>query len=263
MVATRTAGLDKARQFAPLPNPVRQRREELAAEFARRYIEYRHEVVLTLTHRFTVCDTLLVLADLTMLLAGGAGMYNGQTHMLRLALEYLAPGRGRLNRLFDWAVRNSTLGRLNANDVLALATARRLRLPGIRRLAFVATKADQVHEQDHDKLLALLHDLTRHLAVRGRYLGEVKAEEFVCASVESTKSLDYPNLEARLVGPSQDGDASPQRYKTSQVPEHWPDDWSEGKYRFPPVWPWMPANRDRAPRQFGLNRVLDFILDVG
>jgi uncharacterized protein len=140
MVDKRAAGLDGARQFAPLPNSVRQRRGEAAAEFARRYIEYRREVVLPLTHWFTVCDTLLVLADLTMLLAGGAGMYNGQTHMLRLALEHLVPGRGRLNRLFDWAVRKSTLDRLNANDVLSLATARRLRLPGVRRLAFVATK---------------------------------------------------------------------------------------------------------------------------
>jgi hypothetical protein len=100
------------------------------------------------------------------------------------------------------------------------------------------------------------------LAVQGRYLGEVKVKEFVCASVESTKSLDYPNLEARLLRPPQKGDVSLHKYKTSQVPQHWPDDWSEGEYSFPPVWPLMPANRDRAPRQFGLHRVLDFVLDI-
>ena len=206
-----------------------------------------------------------MLVDLTMLLAGGAGMYNGQTHMLRLALEHLVPGRGRLNRLFDWAVRKSTLDGLNANDVVSLATARRLRVPGVRRLAFVATKADQVHRQDRDNLLELLKDLTRHLAVRGQYLGGVKAQHFVCAAVESTESLDCPYLKGRLRRPSQEGDNIPLRlpYKTSRVPEHWPEDWSVGLYHFPNFWPWMPANRDRPPPHIGLERVLDFILDVG
>jgi predicted YcjX-like family ATPase len=130
-------------------------------------------------------------------------------------------------------------------------------------LAFVATKADQVHMDDRDKLPALLHDLTRHLAVRGRYLGKVQAQEFVCAAVESTKSLEYPYLEARRMRQSQEGENAPEKYKTSQVPEHWDDDWSEGKYRFPRVWPWMPANRDRPPPHIQLDRVLDFVLDGG
>ena len=87
-------------------------------------------------------------------LAGGVGMYNGQKQMLSQVVDHLAPGRGLLNRWADRVVRTGSLGRLHANDLVAAASFGRLRLPGVRRIAFVATKADKVHADDHDKLWA-------------------------------------------------------------------------------------------------------------
>ncbi len=261
LAATRVAGLDEARQFAPLPKLIRERDAETAARFRRHFGEYRRQIVEPLAHWFTQCETLIVVADLTMLLAGGVGMYNGQKQMLSQVVDYLAPGRGRLNRWADRVVRTGSLGRFRANDLVAAASFGRLRLPGVRRVAFVATKADKVHADDHDKLLSLLHDLTRNLAVQGRFAGGLKVEEFVCAAVKSSTSLEeYPFLEARLETASQNGVAS-QRFKTAQVPEHWPDDWAIRDYIFPDIFPSMPSNRDQPPPHIGLNRIANFILE--
>ena len=261
LAATRVAGLDEARQFAPLPKPIRERDAETAARFRQHYREYRRQIVEPLAHWFAQCETLLVVTDLTMLLAGGVGMYNGQKQMLSQVVDYLAPGRGLLNRWADRVVRTGSLGRLRANDLLSFASFGRLRVSGVRRVAFVATKADKVHADDHDKLLGLLHDLTRNLAVQGRFAGGLKVEEFVCAAVKSSTSLaDYPFLEARLETASQNGAAS-QRFKTAKVPEHWPDHWAVRDFIFPDIFPSMPSNRDQPPPHIGLNRIVNFVLE--
>ena len=261
LATTRLAGLDEARQFAPLPKPIRERDAKTTAQFRKHYQEYRRQIVEPLAHWFTQCETLLVVTDLTMLLAGGVGMYNGQKQMLSQVVDYLAPGRGLLNRWADRVIRTGSLGRLSANHLVAFASLGRLRLPGVRRVAFVATKADKVHVNDHDKLLGLLHDLTRNLAVQGRFVGGLKVEEFVCAAVKSSTSLpDYPFLEGRLETVSPNGGADSQRFKTAQVPEHWPDHWAARDFIFPDIFPLMPANRDQPPRHIGLDRVVNFIL---
>ena len=261
LAATRVAGLDESRQFAPLPKLVRERDADTTAQFRLHYYEYRRQIVEPLARWFRQCEALLVVADLTMLLAGGVGMYNGQKQMLSLVVDDLTPGRGFFNRVADRLVRTGSLGRLRANDLLSYASFGRLWLPGVRRVAFVATKADKVHADDHDKLLGLLHDLTRNLAIKGRLAGGVRIEEFVCAAVKSSASLaEYPFLEARLKSASQNGDAS-QRFKTAQVPEHWPDRWAAREFVFPDFFPLMPSNRDLPPPHIGLNRVVDFILE--
>ena len=187
MAVTRVAGLDESRQFAPLPKLVRDRDAGIAARFRSHYADYRRQIVEPLARWFTQCEALLVVVDLTMLLAGGVGMYNGQKQMLSLVVDDLTPGRGFFNRFADRLVRTGSLGRLHVNDLLWYASFGRLWLPGVRRVAFVATKADKVHADDHDKLLGLLHDLTRNLAIKGRLAGGVRVEEFVCAAVKSRR----------------------------------------------------------------------------
>jgi predicted YcjX-like family ATPase len=261
LAATRLSGLDEARQFATLPKPVRERDVETVARFRQHYREYRRQIVEPLAHWFTQCETLLVVTDLTMLLAGGVGMYNGQKQMLSQVVDYLAPGRGPFNRWADRIVRTGSWGRFSAGDLLKLTSAGRLRMSGVRRVAFVATKADKIHVDDHDKLLGLLHDMTRNLAVQGRFTGGLKVEEFVCAAVKSSVSLpEYPFLDARLTTASQNGEADLQRFETAQVPEHWPDKWAAGDFVFPDVFPLMPSNRDLPPRHIGLDRVVNYVL---
>ena len=80
-------------------------------------------------------------------------------------------------------------------------------------------------------------------------------------AVKSSTSLEeYPFLEARLETASQNGVAS-QRFKTAQVPEHWPDHWSIRDYVFPDIFPSMPSNRDQPPQHIGLNRIANFVLE--
>jgi predicted YcjX-like family ATPase len=264
LATTGVAGLDEARQFAPLPKAVRERAPEIAATLRRNYDEYRREIAMPLAHWFRSSDVLLVLIDITMLLAGGVGMYNGQKRMLRQVVDYLAPGRSWMNRLTDAVTRTMSGGRFSANDVVGLASARRLRMAGVRRLAFVATKADKVHDNDYGKLLGLLHDLTRNLAVQGRHLGNLRVEEFACAAVKSTAKLDeYPYLEGYKDQASQNGVTGSGRFPTGKVPANWPERWEKKDELFPTfdVLPRMPDKYDLAPRQYGLNRVFDFVLE--
>ena len=217
--------------WPPLPKLVRERDADTTAQFRRHYYEYRRQIVEPLARWFRQCEALLVVADLTMLLAGGVGMYNGQKQMLSLVVDDLTPGRGFFNRVADRLVRTGSLGRLRANDLLSYASFGRLWLPGVRRVAFVATKADKVHADDHDKLLGLLHDLTRNLAIKGRLAGGGGSKSFsACGQIEHSLA-EYPFLEARLKSASQNGDAS-QRFKTAQVPEHWPDTGRSGNSSF-------------------------------
>jgi len=245
-------GLDRENQFVPLCDEVRRREPALTSVFADRYAHYRDQVVRPLAEWMKSCEELVVLVDVTTLLAGGLGMYEGNRELLKRLLEYLNPGLGfwdiplevlkTLLKINPW---QSLLG-----DFLN-PTKRK-----IRRVAFVATKADKVHESQRQKVLFLLRDMVRDLIdtyVEGSMSLDV--QYFVCSAVKSTCSTADGRLQAYLPR-----NEALQEFTPSEVPGEWPPDWRHGEYCYPDVAPWMPPRRDAPPEHLELNRVVDFLL---
>lgn len=230
LAAERCSGLP-GEEFCPLPLPARDRFPEMA----RRYRAYRHGVVMPLFRELLRCDRLIALIDIPSLLAGGVGRYNDDRQIVLDLVRVLQPAStlgGRLIELLQMRAR-------------------------LRRLAFVATKADLVHPEDlrNERMTALL----RHMTNKARgMLPDVEMGWFACAVCRSTREGSRPDtLVGRLV---RDGDGREQEYAVSRLPEAWPDDWPPGAYRFPVVWPETSRNIQLPPQQQNLDRVFDFIL---
>jgi predicted YcjX-like family ATPase len=259
MAKNRLAGVDAERQFAPLSAKLRTADTATAAAFSSRYSAYVRQIVNPLAHGFKECDQILVLIDVTMLMAGGVGMYNGNKQMLQHLLAYVNPGQGATTAVADSIFKTLTGGFVKASDLIRTLSRGAVRLSSVTQLGFIATKADKIHANDRTKLLHLLEDMTRDLVATARHMTNLKVGHFVCAAVNSTESLpDYPALQARLPGKNE----SPQKFLPSQVPAQWPESWEVGDYRFPNVVPWMPANRDAPPKHIELDRVWNFILGI-
>lgn len=249
MAQSRYVGLDKDNQFGPLSKDLRAKHPGLTNLFKKRYELYRSKVVAPTAHWLAQCNELVVLLDITTILAGGLGMYHGALALIEDLISYVDPGRGILGQL--------------ASGLLKPLSAGHLTLPGITRIAFVASKADKVHASDRQKLLSLLRSMVQS---RMRDLSEdykLRVEYFACAAVKSTVSLNNGKLEGQPVELLQSGsnDRPPVvRFAPSKVPGSWPDNWGSHEYRFPDILPQMPARKDLAPPHLGLNLVADFIL---
>lgn len=247
-------GLGPDSQFVPLPAEVREREPELTRLFSLRYHAYRERVAVPLARWMHKCDELVVLVDVTTLLAGGLGMYEGNRELLRNLLEFLDPGQDL------WGISLDVIGRALRvfRPLHRYLAAHDLRWGGIRRIAFVATKADHVHERQRPHLRLLLQDMADDL-VRPYVEGSVRldVEYFVAAAVHSTRSTPEGRLEGRLR--SAEGT---QVYTPSEVPTSWPkDDWTDRRLCYPYVEPWMPHRRDAPPEHLELNRVAEFLLN--
>lgn len=248
-------GLAPTSEFVPLARTVRERRRELADTFGAHYAAYRKRIVLPLARWMRRCDELVVLVDVTTLLAGGLGMYAGNRELLRHMLAFLDPGQG------VWGVSLHALGR--ALRIMRpvheyISTALNLAWGGVRRIAFVATKADKVHAAQRPHLRLLLQGMVEDL-VAPYVQGSVRldVDYFVCAAVNSTRSTPDGRLQAHL----QPG-GSAEVYTPSAVPTAWPrEDWAGSGLRYPNVAPWMPPRRDAPPEHLELDRVVDFVLN--
>jgi len=75
LAASRHCGIDEASQFCPLPAELRRHGDELYTLFSARYGTYVEQVVVPTIAAFRTCTSLIVLVDITMLPAGGVGMY--------------------------------------------------------------------------------------------------------------------------------------------------------------------------------------------
>ncbi len=249
-------GLDIESQFVPLSLELRRRNPDLSRRFARHYQNYRRKIVLPLAKWMRNCDALVALIDLTALLAGGEGMYQGNRELLRNLMDLLRPGQGyfglsmdTLQRIFD------PLGgfkRVTRHKWWPDLFPR----GNISRIAFVGAKADKVHEADRDRLLNLTRTMTRSVIAKH----EVQALRldigyFICAAVKSTRSMQDHRLQAHF-----QAGQKPQIYTPSHVPDEWPQTWPAGRFRFPNFKPWMPPLRDAPPDHIELDRIADFLL---
>ena len=152
LAGERFSGLSADQQFAPLPANLRKEHPQLARHFSKHYRRYRR-FVLPFAKRLRSCDTLLILIDVAMLLEGGPGMLNANSKLIEQVLLYADPGFTRLQQIGHRVTQVPTLGWLG--------------VPGIRRIAVVATKADRVHPDDRTRLDSLIRQMVQPL-VKGR-----------------------------------------------------------------------------------------------
>ena len=252
LAANRYLGLGPNAEFCPLPGSLRTSGSELFGRFAARYAEYVDEVVRPTVLALKSCTALVVLVDVTMLLAGGVGMYDDNKLILRDLLDVLSPGE---HPVFG------PIGRGLGKVFLP----HQWRPGWITRLAFAAPKMDLVHPIDRDRMLSLMRRMVEKFADNRDGL---KYQFFNLASVVSTKVLPADDGKRLLVGvPLRDADgrklpAGPeQRFAVSELPDDWPMDWRAGRYTFPEVYPHMPMRKDYPPEQVNVDKLASFVID--
>ena len=253
LAAVRWSGLDANCEFCPLPADLRTSGTEPFETFRAHYGRYVREVVEPTVLAFKSCTALVVLVDVTMLLAGGVGMYDDNRQIIRDLFDVLSPGE------------NAVVGPL-WRGLTTLLLPHQWRPGWITRVAFVAPKLDLVHPADRDRMLMLLRRMVeRHAADRDG----LKFDFFNLASVVSTRTLPLEGTGPRvLIGSplrGADGKKQPpgpeQRFTVSALPDDWPIEWPAGRYAFPEVYPRMPARKDFPPDHVNLDRLASFVID--
>lgn len=250
MAADFPAGLDATCEFAPLPLEARGRHCGLTAAFAERYEAYRQKVVVPLVSTLKSCHALIVLADVTMLLAGGVGMHDDNRQILLDLLEVLSPGETPLGKIIK-----------GLSSVILPHGWR----PGwITKIAFVAPKLDQVHPDDRGNMVTLLR---RMIEKPARDRDGLRYEFFNSSAVMSTEKFPTTDGDRWLRGVvlyNEKGEKQPfaemQKFRVSELPDDWPRDWQPGVFSFPDVYPLIPPRRNCPPEQVNLDRILEFVM---
>lgn len=239
LAETRPCGRALDRQFVPLDSRVRASQPKTVAVFRKHYTEYRTQDVLPFAKRLKHCDELLVPVNIPLLLRNGPSLLNAQAQLLEIIFDYLKPGFGTIG---SWA------NRFNA-------------LPGIRRVMFVATKADCVAKVDHDALLKLLRGLTQ-IAVKKQLVRRFDIEYLFCAAVVST--APYGDDPRGLTWEERNGHSSePTRFHriVPALPSQWPNRWEPKDFDgFPDPDPWMPETLVSTPDHLALEDIVDRLL---
>jgi uncharacterized protein len=253
LAKSRFSGIDAGHEFCPLPPDLRVPGSPLYEDFRSRYGRYVERVVEPTILAFKSCSALVVLVDVTMLLAGGVGMYDDNRQIIRDLFDVLSPGE---HTLFGPVLRGLS----------TFFLPHQWRPGWITRVAFVAPKMDLVHPADRDHMLMLLRRMAeRHAADRDG----LKYDFFNLSSVVSTRALPLAEAGPRvLIGtPLRDGDGRKippgpeQRFTVSQLPDDWPLEWPSGRYTFPEVYPKMPTRKDYPPDQVNVDRLATFVIE--
>jgi predicted YcjX-like family ATPase len=252
LAKARFSGLGAGAEFCPLPAELRGPGSAPFEMFSARYADYVERVVVPTVAAFKSCTALVVLVDVTMLLAGGVGMYDDNRQIIRDLFDVLSPGE---HSLFGPVLRG-----------LSTAFLPHSWRPGwITRVAFVAPKMDLVHPTDRDRMLMLLRRMVERYAADRDGL---KYDFFNLSSVVSTRALPPEAGPRVMVGVplrGADGKKIPpgpeQRFTVSELPDDWPLEWSPGRYAFPEVYPRMPARKDYPPDQVNVDRLASFVIE--
>lgn len=244
-------GLEPGCEFIPLPAAWRDGPAGLAKPLANHYDAYRRQMVLPVIGALKSCHALIVLVDVTMLLAGGPGMFNDNRQLLIDLLDILQPGQSALGKTIERAS--------------AVLLPHSWRPGGITRVAFVASKLDKVPPADRDSLTALLRQMLERPVRDYKGLQALFAN---CSAVVSTRKHSGADGRLMLEGEVRDWDengkllarAGTQAYPVSALPAEWPADWAPGQYAFPDVYPRMPPRWNCPPEQVNLDKIFDFVM---
>jgi uncharacterized protein len=228
---------------------LRLRLPEVQEMFAKHYDAYSLEIPQISFGLLKRCHRLVVLVDITNILAANVGRLNDSEAIIEHVLRSCVQERsvwGRAGMLLSSALLPNTW-----------------RPAGISRIAFVAKKSDMVHPSQVDHLLDLLRGLVKK-KIRDY---KIRHDYFTCAAIRSTKHDGDRLLGHPVYTPEGQRRKVPQindfiaELNPSDVPEHWPGSWESGTYCFPEVWPQIPWRRSDPPEQQGLDRIFHYLLD--
>ncbi len=230
---------DTDRQFVPMSKAAREAQPELADQFAKHYAAYRKTVVEPVFEHLWSADRLLVLVDIPSILNSNEQRLNEERRLLEMLFKNLKPPTW-----WQW-----------------ITTSRK----ELKRVAFVATKADIIYPKDRPGLKLLLR------AMAGRYADAAELESndveyFVCSAIECALKGDA-EYEMRAFWRQPDKTLKEQLFYVDPLPRaptdpdayRFPDEWAKGAFRYPKVMPRMPKSETNNPRQFGLDAVFKFI----
>lgn len=238
-------GVSEELQFAPLPPGMKKDAPELYATFETAFETYKSRIVFPLCEILTTVNELVVLVDITTLLAANTAMKNGNRILLEEIIEVLSPGC-------------STWGAIG-NTLLSYLSGGHFDGSGIERIAIVASKADKVLPCDSDKLLGLLKSMVSSIFERHRHRAStLEVGYFAAAATKSARNVAKSETQKRGV---LEGDTEETVYKTSHLPERWPAQWCEGEYWFPNVRPRFPDDDQQAPDHVGMEQIFNFLFD--
>ena len=237
IASLRYSGVGSGFEFAPLSEQLIRKHTAIASSMKRNYSIYRKEVALPVFKRLCACDSIVVLIDIPSLLAGGVGRYNDNRQML--------------HDLFDVLRDDSWIGS-------KLLKVLKFWHPKLKRIAFVASKADLVAVDDvyNDRLDSLLRQMSTRAT---RLLPGVDSGWFVCSACHSTRKGKKDNS---LIGQPVHGNPNHEEmeFEVSRLPEHWPAQWQSGEYKFYRVYPNASGNIQIPPESFGLEGIMNFLL---
>jgi predicted YcjX-like family ATPase len=247
MASERYSGLSQEIQFAPMSAALRLRLPEVQEVFAKHYDAYSRAIPQASFALLKRCHRLVVLVDVTNILAANGGRLNDSEAIVEHVLS-------------SCVQEGSVWGRAGIFLFSALLPTT-WRPAGISRIAFVATKSDMVHPRQVDHLLGLLRGLVKK-KIRDY---KIRHDYFTCAAIRSTepdgdKLLGHPvyTPEGKRRKPPQITDFMAE-LNPSDVPENWPGSWESGTYCFPAVWPRIPPRRSNPPEQQGLDRIFNYL----
>jgi len=240
-------GLSQDTQFAPLPPSVKTIQPDLYAKFEKAYEGYRNQLVKPLCSVLKTVNQVIVLVDVTSLLAGNTAMKNGYRLLLEELLEVLSPGCST----FGWV----------GNALTSYLSGGHFDGSGVEKLAVVATKADKVLKSDleNDKLLDLLKSMVGGICDRHRHRASgLSVQYFTVAATKSARNVQQDANKKRGI---LEGTANESVYETSSLPDHWPASWEAGHYCFPDVEPRFPDDEQQAPEHIHMDQIMNFLLD--
>ena len=223
----RPCGLDANSQFVPLPEPVRKANPQLTKGMRKHFDRYRKRVVQPLFDDLGKSDSLIVLVDIPSLLLGGVQRYNDNRQIILDLFE--AVGEKKFN-IFS---------------------------SSLKRIAFVATKADLITSDDFYK--GTLRSLLRQMNARATRLlpDDMMIEWFQCSACWSTRP-GGSKITLKGVPWLNNPDKKKMEYPVTSLPDDWPSDWNPQDYQFPDVYPEIPSNIQIPPKHEGLNRIFKF-----
>jgi predicted YcjX-like family ATPase len=251
IASDRYSGLGAQEQFVPLPAEVRAKQIGLREQFTVRFNRYRDQVVVPWVGALKSCHGLVVMVDVLEILAAGHQMYGDVHQLLRDLFSTLRLNNHPLKQLGD--------------AISTMFLPHFIRPAWVKRVAFVAPKADRAHPRDRMNFGRLLTEMNRKF-IEDLEADGINCKSFRVASVVSTEEHRTVGEERQLRGSTlydAQGNRLPpgekQVFSVSRVPESWPRDWREGEFNYPEVYPDIPPLLTAVPQQEGLAELFDFL----
>ena len=219
--------------FAPLAEEVRGANPAVCSRMESRYKEYVRHSVQPFLDRIGACTHQIVLVDILDILRTGPLHHNRVRQDLGdilMSFDYMNHGNGRV---FEWLARLWNGGK----RYLPFLT------PGIQRVTFCCTKADQATRANRHLLVNLLQDFveTAAVGINCKLGGLGIARFYYCSANRGTKdamtTFQERNL-STLIGVRKGCEQSqPENVFPGEVPPEWPTRENWNCYRFPDFLP--------------------------